>query len=203
MPDQYHQAVVDSLVAAVANFGYRIGTGSVAIGPLFRTLHAAGRDDVIYQMVTNPASPGYAYLVNTGHTTLSEDLSGGGSQDHHFLGEVDLWFVHGLVGIEQAPDSIGYKNLLIKPALVGDLASASGTYTTPAGDVTSAWTRIGTRISLNVSVPNNVTATVSLPTTSTTQSYRASGNGGAVFVGIQDGREIWTVGAGQTHFQPK
>ena len=48
MPDQYRAAVVDSLVAAVPAFGNRIGTGSVALGPLFRTLHAAGRDDVIY-----------------------------------------------------------------------------------------------------------------------------------------------------------
>ena len=203
VPAQYHQAVVNSLVAAVVAYGYRIGTGSVAIGPLFRQLHAAGRDDIIYQMVVNPASPGYAYLVNSGHTTLSEALDGSGSQNHQFLGEVDSWFVHGLAGIQQATDSIGYKSLLIKPAVVGDLASASGSYTTPAGDVTSAWTHVGKGISLNVSVPDNVTATVSLPTTSTTQSYRASGNGGAVFVGIQDGREIWTVGAGQTHFQPK
>ena len=56
-PTQYRAAVVDSLVAAVRAYGNRIGTGSVAIGPLFRTLHAAGRDDVIYDMVANPASP--------------------------------------------------------------------------------------------------------------------------------------------------
>src|SRR3954470_20786893 len=37
VPDQYRAAVVDSLVAAVRGFGNRIGTGSVAIGPLFRT----------------------------------------------------------------------------------------------------------------------------------------------------------------------
>jgi len=203
VPDQYHQAVVDSLVQAVDGFGNRIGTGSVAIGPLFRQLHAAGRDDVIYQMVTNPASPGYAYLVDTGHTTLAESLSGTGSQNHHFLGEVNSWFVHSLAGIQQMPDSIGYQNLLIKPAVFDNLDSVSGSYTTPAGEVTSSWQHVGKGVSFNFSLPDNVTATVSLPATGTTQSYRASGNGGAVFVGIQDGREIWTVGAGQTHFQPK
>ena len=103
VPDQYKAAVQNSLVAAVHAYGDRIGTGSVAIGPLFRTLHAAGRDDVIYTMVTNPASPGYAFLVNSGYTTLGESLSGGSSKDHHFLGEVASWFVHGLVGIQQAP----------------------------------------------------------------------------------------------------
>ena len=142
-----------------AGFGYRIGTGSVGIGPLFRTLHAAGRDDVIYQIVTNPASPGYAYLVNSGHTTLSENLSGGGSQDHHLLGEVDSWLVHGLAGIQQDSDSIGYKHILIKPAVVGDLADVKGSYATPAGDVTSHWKRTPDGVNLEVTVPDNVMAT--------------------------------------------
>src|SRR3954466_7379426 len=116
VPDQYHDAVVNSLVAAAHAFGDRIGTGSVAIGPLFRTLHAAGRDDVIYTIVANPASPGYAFLVNSGKTTLTEDLSGGGSQDHHFLGQVASWFVHGPAGIQQGQGSIAFPRPGIKPA---------------------------------------------------------------------------------------
>jgi len=57
VPAQYQQAVVNSLVAAVKAYGNRIGTGSVGLGPLFRALHAAGQDDLIYQMVTNPTGP--------------------------------------------------------------------------------------------------------------------------------------------------
>ena len=95
VPAQYHQAVVSSLVAAVQAYGDRIGTGSVALGPLFRALHAAGQDSLLYQMVTNPNAPSYAYLVNQGATTLEENLSGtGGSKDHQFLGDVASWFVH-------------------------------------------------------------------------------------------------------------
>ena len=114
-----------------------------------------------------------------------------------------MWFVHGVAGIQQAADSIGYKELLIKPMVFDDLDKVSGSYTTPAGDVTSAWQRAGTGVKFDVSVPNNVTATVSLPANGSTRSYKASGNGGATFVGIQDGREIWTVGAGNTHFHPQ
>jgi Bacterial alpha-L-rhamnosidase 6 hairpin glycosidase domain len=82
VPPQHHEAVVDSLVQAVSAFGNRIGTGSVALGPLLRVLHAAGRDDLLYTLVTNPESPSYAFLVNSGYTTLREDLSGGGSFNH-------------------------------------------------------------------------------------------------------------------------
>jgi alpha-L-rhamnosidase len=202
VPDQYRDAVVNSLVAAVHAYGDRIGTGSVALGPLFRTLHAAGRDDVIYTMVANPASPGYAFLVNSGKTTLTESLSGTGSQDHHFLGEVASWFVHGLVGIQQAPGSIGYRSLEIKPALVGDLNHAEGTYTTPQGDAAASWTRAanGLLSSLAVTVPGNTTARVYVPTSSPTETFVASGGATVTYVGYQNGAQVYDVADGSTTF---
>src|SRR5207248_8087629 len=107
------------------------GTGSVALGPLFRALHTAGRDDLIYRMVSNPAGPSYAYLVNQGATTLWENLTGvGGSKDHQFLGDVAAWLVHDVVGIDQTPGTREYRQLLIRPALVGDLTHAEGAFTT-------------------------------------------------------------------------
>ncbi len=202
VPDQYRAAVVDSLVAAVRAFGNRIGTGSVALGPLFRTLHDAGRDDVIYDIVSNPASPGYTFLVNSGRTTLTESLSGTGSQDHHFLGQVASWFVHGLAGIQQAPGSVAYRNLEIKPALVGTLAHAEGTYTTPHGVASSNWTRAanGLLSSLAVTVPANVMARVSVPVSSPTETFVASGGASVRYIGYQNGAQVYEVGAGSTTF---
>jgi alpha-L-rhamnosidase len=167
VPAPDHQAVANSLAAAVKAYGYRIGVGSVALGPLFRALHAAGRDDIIYRMVTNPECPSYACLVNLGATTLWENLSGGsrGSKDHHFLGEVGSWLVHGLVGIAQAPDSTGYGKLVIRPAIVGGLAHATGTYTTPQGSVAVSWASAGDgQVKLTATVPANTTAEIWVPT---------------------------------------
>lgn len=165
VPAQYHQAVVNSLVAAVQAYGDRIGTGSVALGPLFRTLHAAGRDDLIYQMVTNPSGPSYAAIVNQGATTLWENLTGsGGSKDHQFLGDVAAWLVHDLVGIDQAPGSLEDKQLLIRPAIIGGLTHAAGTYTTPVGTAAVSWTRgQDGRVSLDVTIPANTTAEIWVP----------------------------------------
>ncbi|MEV6443048.1 family 78 glycoside hydrolase catalytic domain [Amycolatopsis sp. NPDC051716] len=156
-------AVLDRLVASVRKAGNHITTGSVALGPLFRALQAGNRNDVLYDMVVNPTSPGYGYLVASGHTTLSESLDGGGSQNHHFLGEVDAWFVRGVAGIRQAPGSVGYRSLEIAPAPVGDLTHASGSYQTPLGTVTSSWTRSAHGFRLDVTVPPGATATVHLP----------------------------------------
>jgi len=165
VPAQYHQAVVGSLIAAVQAYGDRIGTGSVALGPLFRTLRAAGRDDLIYQMVTNPSAPSYAAIVNQGATTLWENLTGsGGSKDHQFLGDVAAWLVHDLAGIDQAPGSLEYRQLVIRPAIIGGLARAAGAYTTPAGTAVVSWTRGSDgRVTLDVTIPANSTAEIWVP----------------------------------------
>ncbi len=166
--DEDRGAVVERLVAAVRASGDHITTGSVGVGPLFRALQAAGRDDVIYDMVANDTAPGYGYMLAQGNTTLSENFSGGGlgtgSQNHHFLGQVDNWFVSGLAGIQQAPGSVGYRDLVIKPAIVGDLASASGTYETPYGQVSSSWRVLSSgHVKVEVQIPAGTTATIELP----------------------------------------
>jgi Bacterial alpha-L-rhamnosidase 6 hairpin glycosidase domain/Alpha-L-rhamnosidase N-terminal domain/Bacterial alpha-L-rhamnosidase concanavalin-like domain/Bacterial alpha-L-rhamnosidase C-terminal domain len=166
VPAQYHQAVVNSLVAAVQAYGDRIGTGSVALGPLFRALRDAGRDDLIYQMVTNPTGPSYAFLVNQGATTLWENLTGsGGSKDHQFLGDVAAWLVHDLVGIDQAPGSREHRQLLIRPAIVGDLTHAAGTFITPEGRSAVSWERTSDgRVAMSVTIPGNTIAEIWVPT---------------------------------------
>jgi alpha-L-rhamnosidase len=166
VPAQYQQAVVNSLVAAVQAYDDRIGTGSVALGPLFRALHAVGRDDLTYQMVTNPTGPSYTSIVNQGATTLWENLTGsGGSKDHQFLGDVAAWQVHDLAGIDQAPGSLAYRQLLIRPAVVGGLTHAAGSYTTPAGHASVSWTvNPDGRVTLTAAIPANTTAEIWVPT---------------------------------------
>ncbi|HJP80491.1 MAG TPA: family 78 glycoside hydrolase catalytic domain [Pseudonocardiaceae bacterium] len=166
VPAQYHQAAVDSLVAAVGTLGDRIGTGSVGLGPLFRSLHAAGRDDLVYQLVTNPAGPSYASIVDQGATTLWENLTGsGGSKDHQFLGDVAAWQVHDLVGIDQAPGSLQYRSLVIRPAIVGGLTHAAGSYTTPQGSASVSWSVTANgQVELQATIPPNTTAEIWLPT---------------------------------------
>ncbi|MEU1183176.1 family 78 glycoside hydrolase catalytic domain [Streptomyces sp. NPDC005820] len=164
VPAADRQQVLDRLVASVRAAGNHITSGSVGLGPLFRALHAGGRDDVLYDMVVNPAAPGYGYLVTSGRTTLSESLDGSGSQNHHFLGQVDAWLVNGLAGINQAPESVGYRELEIAPAVVGDLTHVFGSYRTPQGLVSSAWQKDGRgRLTLKVRIPVGSTAVVRVP----------------------------------------
>jgi alpha-L-rhamnosidase len=156
--------VLRRLLDSVRRAGNHITTGSVGIGPLFRALGAAGRNDVLDEMVVNPTSPGYGYLAADGHTTLAESLSGRGSQNHHFLGEVDAWLISGLAGIKQAPGSVAYRKVEIAPAVVGDLTRVSGTCATPQGTFRSAWSKgQDDALRLDVTIPSGTTASVRVP----------------------------------------
>jgi alpha-L-rhamnosidase len=58
---------------------------------------------------------------------------------------------------------VGFANLVIAPAIVGDLTSVTGAYRTPRGLVTSRWERSGSTVRLDVSIPVGARATVRLP----------------------------------------
>ena len=110
--------------------------------------------------------------------------------------------MHGLVGIQQAPDSVAYRSLEIKPALVGTLTHAEGTYTTPQGVASSNWTRAanGLLSSLAVTVPPNTSARVHVPTSAPTETFVASGNASVRYVGYENGAQVYEVGAGSATF---
>jgi len=201
VPDQYRDAVFASLVGAVEAYDYKIGTGSPAMGALFRALHAGGRDDLLFRMVTSPDAPSYAYLVGLGETTLTEDLSGGGSQDHHFLGEVGSWLIHDLVGIDQPSSSIGYGHLLIKPATgkgIDDIPCLDGAFTTSRGLAENKMTRTGSDLTMDVTIPGNTTAEVWVPTTSGDTVLASSR---ATYLRVEDGYTVYSVGAGEFTFE--
>jgi alpha-L-rhamnosidase len=201
VPEADRKAVLDRLIASIAAANDHITTGSVALGPLFRVLQAAGRNDLLYKMVTNPTSPGYGYLAAAGFTTLAESLSGFGSNNHHFLGEVDAWLMSGLAGIRQAQGSIGYREIEIVPGIVDGLASASGSYSTPFGDVRSEWTKSAQgAVRLQVDIPAGTTALIHVPV-KPGGSVQATGQGASASpADRKDGEWVYRVTPGHITF---
>jgi alpha-L-rhamnosidase len=130
-------------------------------------LSAAGRDDVIFDIATQTTSPSYGYQIVHGATSLTEEWDGpthGGSQNHMMLGAIDEWFTAGLAGIRQAPDSVGYTSLEIKPIIVGDLTHVAGSYRTPNGLVESEWTmQPDGQMSFTITIPANTRASIYMP----------------------------------------
>ncbi|QKG20439.1 family 78 glycoside hydrolase catalytic domain [Actinomadura verrucosospora] len=163
VPSADRQKLLGHLVSGVKNAGYHLQLGEISLPSAFRVLP----DDIVYQIATRTDSPSYGYQVVHGNTALGESWDGGSgqSQDHFMLGSIDSWFTSRLAGLQQAAGSTGYRNLVIDPAIVGDLTRASATRRTPYGEARTSWTRDGGKVTLTVTVPAGGTAEVHVPGT--------------------------------------
>ncbi|GIE95491.1 hypothetical protein Ari01nite_29560 [Paractinoplanes rishiriensis] len=153
--------LIDHITAA----GDHLIIGEISFPSVLRVLTAAGRDDVVYRVAMQTTSPSLGYQVRAGNTALGETWDGGSgqSQNHFMLGAMDGWLLRRVTGIDQAPGSVGFRRLVIAPAVVGGPESASGSYVTPYGVTATAWQRTGTGYRLTVTVPPRTRAEVRLP----------------------------------------
>ncbi|MEV1024859.1 family 78 glycoside hydrolase catalytic domain [Streptomyces sp. NPDC050264] len=198
-PEGERARLLAHLVSSVQAADHHLLLGEISLPAAFRVLSQAGRDDVVYKIATQTTSPSYGYQVLAGNTTLGESWDGGSgqSQNHFMLGAIDAWFTRSLAGLDQTADSVGYRELRIAPAVVGDLTSASATYTTPYGEAASQWRRDGSRLTLTARVPAGSTAKVEVPVA----SGKVTAPKGARLVGQKDGLATYEVGSGTWTFR--
>jgi len=108
-------------------------------------------------------------MVDNGATTLWElwqNKTGPSmnSHNHPMFGSVGAWFYKALAGIEPAEGALGFDKIRVAPQVVRDLRFASGSIRTLRGDVSVAWHREDKRLHLDVVVPVNSEAEITLPT---------------------------------------
>jgi alpha-L-rhamnosidase len=87
------------------------------------------------------------------------------------FGAVDEWLTRSLAGIQQATNSIDYRLLDIKPAIVGNISHVEATYRTTRGWIKTQWNRDGTAFTLKVKIPHGSIANVYVPGTNATSDY--------------------------------
>jgi alpha-L-rhamnosidase len=217
--DGERQHVLDSLVQRIYAYnpfggGPHISGGMVSLSQIIRALADNGRHDVLWEMLQEKTRPSYGYFFEPtnahphGVTTIPEYWDLASSQNHMILLQISEWFSTGLAGIRQAPGSVGYSELVIRPQLVGTeehpLTHVRGTYRTPHGEVSSEWSTSDSGLRLSVAVPSNTTATVFVPAgAGDTVEARPDGDSTAarpVLVGAQDGYVAYRVGPGSFEF---
>lgn len=159
--------VFESLVREVRAGRNRVTAGDVGFMFVVRALSDAGRGDVLYDMVVQDEGPGYAMQLARGATTLTEawDASPASSHNHCMLGHAEEWFYRGLAGIVPDETGPGFKRIILRPQVVGDLTWVEAHHDSPHGRIESRWRAEGGRFDWEVAVPPNTTATVFVPTT--------------------------------------
>jgi hypothetical protein len=198
--------VLASIVADVRARGNALTAGDVGYRYLLRALADGGRSDVIFEMNNQSEKPGYGYQLAHGATSLTEawDANRSSSQNHFMLGQINEWFYHDLAGIQGDPDGPGFKKIIIKPAVVGDLTWVRADYDSVRGRITSRWRRTDSEFTLGVSIPANTTATVCVPAKdagSVTEGGLPAGKNPDVhFLRLAEGCAVFAVGSGTYTF---
>ena len=203
-PDR-RAAVFDNLVGDVRKSGNRVTSGDVGFYYLIQALLNGGRSDVLYDMLCQTNGPGYMYQLRMNATSLTEawDTNPVSSQNHCMLGHIEEWFYSGLLGIR--PDAPGFQKIVISPQLLGDLTWASGYYHSMHGRIVSEWKRDADRLTMNITIPANTTATVYIPASneaSVTESDKpATLARGVKFLRMEGKNVVYAVGSGVYQFK--
>ena len=146
--EQYQAKVMQNLEDSIRAQGKPLTAGDVGFHYLVEALTNGGRSQLLYEMNARDDVPGYGYQLKKGATALTESWPAleNVSNNHLMLGHLMDWFYIGLGGISQSKTSVAYKEVVIKPEMVGDLTWVKSSYQSPYGEIRSDWEKSGAKV---------------------------------------------------------
>lgn len=204
LPEDLRTAAVDKLVADIQVRGGHLSTGFIGTSFLMPVLTHAGKMKTAYTLLLNDTYPSWGYMIRKGATTMWERWNGDtgnpamNSFNHYAFGAVGQWLYGSLAGIRSNPATPGFRRIVIDPHPEPRLAHTSAEYDSPYGPISSAWTSgAGGKLTLNVTIPANTTATIHVPAARTSH---VTASEGAIYSGRNSSGRNYEVGAGSYSF---
>ena len=155
------------LIDIIHMSGDNMEGGYLGLRVVFHVLSAFGESELAYKMIMKDEYPSYAYYINKGMTTLPEafrrDIEKCGSQNHHFLGDTNHYFMRHVVGINVNPMGDDPNNIVVKPNFISDLTFAEGSYEAVAGSIFVRWERAGEDVKVTVKCDKGIKCELRLP----------------------------------------
>jgi alpha-L-rhamnosidase len=212
--DEKKAIVVKRLVDDVEHFGH-LTTGFLGTPVLNHALSDFGYPELAYQLLLNKRYPSWLYPVTMGATTIWErwdgvrpdgtfQTVGMNSFNHYAYGAIGNWLYRYVAGIAIDENEPGYKHVHIQPHPGGGLTSASAYIHTMHGKVKCSWEMVNKQLIINIKLPSNTHATVTLPNT-TLEQIKENGKYLQYSPGIHkscqdDDTVILEMGSGVYHF---
>jgi len=201
--EKNRKAVYDRLVTSISSSGFALTAGDIGFHFLVKALEEGGGSQVLFDMNSRNDHPGYGFQLKKGATALTESWPAleEVSNNHLMLGHLMEWFYTGLGGIKQETGSVAFKNIVIRPEMVGDLTWAKANYQSTFGPIRSEWKRDENYIVMEVEIPANATATVIFPFS---EEKAVTEKGQKVILSrSSDGKFYCKVGSGNFSFKMK
>jgi alpha-L-rhamnosidase len=162
----------ERLAALVRGSGYQISTGFVGTPLLCDALCSVGETEAAYRLLMQRECPSWLYPVTMDATTIWErwdSLLPNGSVNpgemtsfnHYALGAVADWLHRTVGGL--APGAPGWRHIDVRPLPGGGLTFARARHLTPYGMAECSWKIESGEMTVELEVPPNASASVSLP----------------------------------------
>ena len=182
---EQRQRAGDRLDELVRESGYHIRTGFVGTPLISDALCSTGHHATAYRLLMQRECPSWLYPITLGATTIWERwdsmLPDGSintgemtSFNHYAFGAVADWMQRTIGGL--TPLAPGYQHMAIHPQPGGALTHCQIKHLTPYGLIECRWTIEAGMFDLDVMIPPNTTALVTLPDRSTPPIEVGSGD---------------------------
>lgn len=173
LPDAEQNRAAKRLADDVESFKH-ITTGFLGAPLICHALSDHGYFDQAYMLLNRKEYPSWLYPITKGATTIWERWDGlkpdGTFQDkgmnsfnHYAYGAIGEWLYRVVAGIDIDEQNPGYKHILVQPHPGGGLTHAKARHDSLYGPIESGWRLEENKLSVNVEIPPNTTATVTLP----------------------------------------
>ena len=199
--DNVRLEVFQNLEKSINESGKKLTAGDIGFHFLVKALEEGGGSQLLFDMNFRDDVPGYGFQLKKGATALTESWPAleEVSNNHLMLGHLMEWFYTGLGGIKQDVNGVAFKNIVIRPEIVGDITYAKLSYRSVYGLIKCDWTKTGKSLEIKVEIPANTSAIIYLPTNNGA-SVTEGGKSIAV-TKTADGKCFCKVGSGKYDFK--
>ena len=205
VPDAAQPAVEAALLREIGAHQERLSTGFVSTPYLLDILMDLA-PEVGWRLTTTREFPSwYGMTLGSGNDLMKETWSGGAAIMPSLGGSFARWCYRGLGGIRPDESAPGFKKIVIKPAMVGDLKWVECWHDSSYGRIVSNWKRENGQLIMDITIPDNTTATVYVPVKevgSITESGKpVSKVVGVKFLRMENNAAVYGIGSGAYRFQ--
>lgn len=167
-----------------ADHGDCLQTGFLSTAILEDALSDNGMLDMAYTLLFQHKFPGWLFSVDQGATTIWESWksysmefgfgpASKNSFNHYAYGAVLAWLWRTAAGIAADTSAPGFKNIIMAPKPDKRLGFVKAVYNSPNGIIKSCWHYEGDKCIWEFSIPENATASVTLPGQDFATSYKS------------------------------
>ena len=166
------KAIAERLVQNIAAHKTHLTTGFIGTPYLCLALSDSGNHDTAGKLLLQEENPGWLYEVKMGATTIWERWNSimpdgsfnpvnMNSLNHYAYGSIGYWMYTRLCGLRLIEP--GYKRFAVNPQFIKGITSAKLSYESVYGTIGIAWKCEKGMITVDLEVPVNTTALLSLP----------------------------------------